>query len=107
MTRKCSLCKKELPLIAYHKNSNDELGIQRMCKDCRRVDNKERRRRKPRKNEKICEKCGKIKKKTEFYESRLTPDGLFGECKGCCKTRAPRSTNPKHYSEYFSTRRVL
>ena len=34
---------------------------------------------------KMCTKCKGIKRDTEFYKNKLTPDGLASQCKACSK----------------------
>jgi hypothetical protein len=61
-------------------------------------------------NRKTCSICGLSKPHSEFYTSRISPDGLFDECKVCCKAsddkiirsalRMKRDTS--HYMKYFA-----
>lgn len=46
LTKKCSQCGIEKPLSEFHKNSNFVDGVQRICKECVRENNKTYRERK-------------------------------------------------------------
>lgn len=95
--KRCSLCKKDLPIEQFGKCSVTKDGYQYYCKSCQKIY------RRGRKNLKQCASCRQYKPRYEYYQSRLTEDGLFDVCKSCCKTYSSNSPGRKHYEKYFSS----
>jgi hypothetical protein len=44
------------------------------------------------KEQKVCNRCNKLKKLTDFFKSKNTKSGLLGNCKECTK-RPPKNIN--------------
>jgi hypothetical protein len=74
--KKCSKCKKILPLEMYHVDSNSKSGCQNYCIECRKKSNLEYRKWKVQ-----CENCKEHKLYTKFDSH--TYDGKFNRCKHC------------------------
>ena len=55
---------------------------------------------------KVCVECNKKKKLDQFYESRLSEDGLFDKCVCCCKVSSKalpsREQQLMWYTHYLS-----
>lgn len=96
----CSSCGKTLPLSDFGKNESRADGLQPMCKECKRKDQKEYRDRmktaiapKAEKDPetKRCPKCGRDLPRSAFHAKLEAKDGLQSWCKECAN---PKKTKP-------------
>lgn len=81
-----------LPLTRFFKNSGNEDGVNRICKDCHLV-GVYGDKRKIRKivqipeydnvTQKWCNRCEKVHPRDNFFKSKDTKDGLYANCKNC------------------------
>jgi len=103
--KKCSMCGLDQPETAFYSLKGDRL--QYYCKTCskRYRDAYKLGMRRMSLKKKECEKCGEIKSKSQFYESRLTYDQLFEWCKDCCTTHTSKNRTKEHYADYMTTER--
>lgn len=98
----CSSCGKTLPLSDFGMNKSRADGLQPMCKECKRKDQKKYRDEKkalaPKvKNDpetKHCPKCGRDLPRSAFYAKLEAKDGLQSWCKECAnpKKKKPSKT---------------
>lgn len=81
-----------LPLSNFFKNSGNEDGVNRICKDCHLVGvyGDKRKIRKIVKipeydevTQKWCNRCEKVHPRDNFFKSKDTKDGLYANCKNC------------------------
>lgn len=92
----CSRCKKWKTESNFAKDRTAKDGFGCWCKECDRkrfepnrkttrryLRYEERHRVVDGTKEKLCSKCGRWKRVSEFYRSRSTRDGLNGQCKKC------------------------
>lgn len=84
-TRICNRCFIEKPLLKYHKDKYDLLGIRRTCKECMsmKIDKE-----KLSENLRRCSKCKEIKLIEEFNkrkQKKLHHDNRYGVCETCRK----------------------
>ena len=93
----------------FHKCSGTVDGLQNYCKNCKYKLNT-RKGNSISEGYKECQKCYEIKPVSEFYESRITDDGYFENCKDCCHVDTAfvnqTKKNNEHYSQYFHTTRI-
>lgn len=84
--KKCSYCKKTLPILSFYSNPNGRDGLFATCKDCCSI--KEKKRKKVvqhKEGTKECMKC-KEKKPYEFFgTNKHKADGYHYYCKACMK----------------------
>ena len=81
-----------LPVSRFFKNSGNEDGVNRICKDCHLV-SVYGDKRKIRKivqipeydnvTQKWCNRCEKVHPRDNFFKSKDTKDGLYANCKNC------------------------
>jgi len=77
---KCLICNKEFYRIPSKINKSGKVFCSRACSDLGRI--KERVRPEDVVSKK-CSKCGTVKAASEFYESKLSVNGLISRCKAC------------------------
>lgn len=74
LPKACQKCKKVKPLTEYKKVTS---GHGKVCNACNGVNGTD---------EKLCNTCDTVKKKSEFYKLHTSADGLNSKCKDCAKT---------------------
>ena len=93
-----------LPLSKFFKNSGNEDGVNRICKDCHLVGvyGDKRKIRKIVKipeydevTQKWCNRCEKVHPRDNFFKSKDTKDGLYANCKNC-KNEQKKATRIKY-----------
>jgi hypothetical protein len=91
-----------LPLSNFFKNSGNEDGVNRICKDCHLVGvyGDKRKIRKIVKipeydevTQKWCNRCEKVHSRENFFKSKDTKDGLYANCKNCKNEQKKASRN--------------
>ena len=100
----CSRCKQWKYESEFYKNRRSKDGLSLCCKECesKRTDHKRKGGRKNLRyeerhrivkgaKEKLCTKCGKWKKESDYYTHRSNKDGLMGRCKKCSYKAANKS----------------
>jgi hypothetical protein len=102
-----------LPLSNFFKNSGNEDGVNRICKDCHLVGvyGDKRKIRKIVKipeydevTQKWCNRCEKVHSRENFFKSKDTKDGLYANCKNCKNEQKKASRNKeKNKSKNEST----
>lgn len=104
--KRCSHCKRDLPLSEYQKNRKRLDGLQDRCKACRRAHDEDAARKahkaeydrfyraddlaswhaqqpQPDPTVKTCAKCGETKPLTDYYRNSKRADGVQTYCKAC------------------------
>jgi len=104
----CTTCKQWKGESEFRKDRAKRDGLKIGCRDCdsayqREYQRKhrgnarkylkfeERHRIIDRVREKLCTKCGKWKKESEYYKQRSDRDGLAGQCRKCSYTPTAKS----------------
>lgn len=115
-TKRCSKCKRELPLDAFNKNkrSNDGLGF--WCKACMKTYYKEKHpgvkqyltydqvhRTIGGINQKFCTRCSAWKPISEFNKNRTRRDGLCDQCRECWRAYLQSPEGKAYGKEYRQT----
>jgi len=107
--KRCSKCKKWKDKSKFGKDRSHKDGLGYDCKDCVRVDNRERYKKEGKGlktyyryeechrvvdevKQKRCSRCKRWKTESEFYKNRSCKDGLHSQCKAC----ANKATNKSH-----------
>lgn len=88
--KKCTVCTIEKELDSYSKDSYRKDGYDTTCRECKKIQRKERN--KLRKNIEIpsskkCSYCSQILSSNSFHKKPGTVDGLHTECKDCKKQK--------------------
>lgn len=92
----CSRCNRWKNEKSFYRSRDTRDGLDSLCRACRIISNGSIPK-KARKNlryedchrtvngvrEKLCRKCRRWKKESDFYNNRSIKDGLDGLCKGC------------------------
>ena len=108
----CTKCKKWKDESQFCTSRKSKDGLQWRCRNCESKYTRkyyERNRKGARRNlrhedchrvinwvkEKLCTKCKKWKKESEYYKHRSTKDGLSNPCKKCTDKAASKSYEPK------------
>lgn len=91
-TKRCPVCKRDLPRTQFFKAANRKDGLYGYCKECHGRDGKARRDRlmaaggnPVKRATKYCPKCEQTLPSSDFYVHRSASDGLANKCKACCK----------------------
>lgn len=90
ITKRCSRCKQEKPLDRFTRNASTKDGLEYFCRDCKKIDNREKRDKK---------KAAAIKKSDQIPPIKPDPDdGLF-YCpfRGCDKSLTTEQAYINHY----------
>lgn len=103
--KQCKKCEEFKPFSEFNRYKD---GLFYYCRECQKEINQEQILQRKLKTHKFCSKCGNLKKFKEFYQSSITEDGLHSECKACCITNEPTSSqyrkkrDTKFYVNYWS-----
>lgn len=89
--KQCSRCGESKPLNDFYAYKRSPDGLRSMCKDCMRVDRKERYRKDTKPpidpdvpdGHKRCNVCGVVQPTSEFFNDARTSDGLSKFCDSC------------------------
>lgn len=89
--KRCSSCKRELPVTEFGKNRGKKDGLHHRCRECHRAYNREQRKKNAARHpdeivippEKRCSKCGITRPSSEWSRNRTRYDGLAAHCKPC------------------------
>ena len=76
--KKCPVCGEIKLIEEYNPHPLTKDGVQTVCKECQREDNRKRKR---------CTKCKKMKYESEFGRDSRKKDGLQSFCKKCDRER--------------------
>ncbi len=104
----CSRCKQWKYESEFYKNGRSKDGLSFCCKECqskrlernrkggrRYLRHEERHRVVKGAKEKLCSKCRKWKKESDYYTHRSNKDGLMGRCKKCSYKAANKSAKKR------------
>lgn len=89
MIKVCGICKKELDVILFHKDSSKQDGFRRSCKECSKQ--KKQRLRQKRNfppaitGNKFCNKCKIQKAVNHFVKNKRVSDGRNNVCRECVR----------------------
>lgn len=83
----CQKCKQVKPLTEYKKVT---CGHGKVCNACNGINGTD---------EKLCNTCDTVKKKSEFYKLQTSADGLNSKCKDCIKTYIKNLTKDEDEDE--------
>ncbi|MFJ8362554.1 endonuclease VII domain-containing protein [Streptomyces sp. NPDC093984] len=94
--KRCTSCKRELPLAAFARDRNRRDGLQVRCRECvaeYSAAHSRRRREAMGKQvrekvevppgHKLCRTCGQVKPHSEWHRNATASDGLSTRCKAC------------------------
>lgn len=87
----CARCKEYLPVCNFTKLKSNITGYAVYCKQCRKLNDYERKQKNPceiNAGQKICQKCNLEKDFSKFHTTRKSSDGVYNTCKDCW----PKST---------------
>lgn len=95
--KQCTACKKVKGISEFYRNSYAPDGFCWRCKKCTvkynerlTAQNIEKRKSRKAVKKKMCNRCKKIRKASEFNTNNRRPDGLGTECKACESRRHKR-----------------